>query len=308
LKPETTSQQYALVRTKRRVLSIVFILIALLGLGCWLVLRTAREPVYRGRSLGEWLDLDYLSVFRLNTNVLPGVSPSSINSSADKDAKSRAEAREAILHIGSNAVPVLVRRAVYSDSPFTRFTSKVPTNWADHFGYRQGYWLYAHRSTVYDYEARLGFEVLGPAAGAAAPGLVRLLHTAPTIEKRRLAVYCLTRIGPAAREALPDFVRELKHPDETTRIEAVTAVLDIAFDHNGWRCDPGSVPILIPELRQLLADPSTDFPRTALVLEKMGSNALPLTNAIVPWLNSTNAQIQSRVRYTLKCIDSETFK
>src|SRR2546426_4374026 len=121
----------------------------------------AREPVYEGKRLSEWLrDLD--------DNILA--------------ADSRNRAVDAVRQIGSNCVPTLVELLHSSDSWPKRKLMELVGNQSR---------IRFHFTTAQERRSRAirGIEVLGPAA---IPMLIDLLNDKATMST---AMICLSRVG-----------------------------------------------------------------------------------------------------------------
>jgi len=127
-----------------------------------------REPIYNGHSLSEWLH---------------AARPGYINPPAPP-----AEATAAVRHIGTNALPALLKWASYDP---TRLQSKLRpiVSGSDH-----------------PVDAEDGFRILGPVAGPAIPGLTRLAIKSSSDERVMRCARCLAYIGPEAVPALADIV------------------------------------------------------------------------------------------------------
>ena len=143
----------------------------IVGVGIWFIIRSA-EPSYEGRSLSSWLNTERAGRLSL-------------------------EAQIAIRHIGSNAVPFLMKK-LRSENPewkrsavayFERHQMDRP---AFRFAYRD--WSVAVA----------GFRAIGSAGSGAIPGLTTMLvDTNKTYE----AALCLAGIGSAAVPALTNALR-----------------------------------------------------------------------------------------------------
>jgi hypothetical protein len=150
------------------------------------------EPSCRGRGLSAWLR-DF---------------------GADQIER-RAEAADAVKHIGPKAVPFLVQR-LRSPNPALRRESRL-----EQWKRRALEWLSTHTKIKisagrrYDprQQALAGLDALGPAAKEALPALERLLRETPPDPR---AVYVVARIGPAG---LPLLTRALTNEERLVRLQ-----------------------------------------------------------------------------------------
>jgi HEAT repeat protein len=185
-----------LVKLRRRKLWI------LLGCGIAVVLIVMllreREPHYKGRSLSQWIAL--------------------LNNS-ERDGPQH-EAEGAVRHIGTNALPFLLRWIQYKEQPWrTRVGTlcyKFPEKVAGPLSR-----LVVGRGRERQDEAFSALYVLGPEAKAAIPILTRLAvnHTFVT----EPAMIVLAHIG---NEGLPPILTVLTNPGNPDRILAVIALSD----------------------------------------------------------------------------------
>lgn len=114
-----------------------------------------REPKYGGRYLSAWLR-DY-SRYQNMGDVGPG----------------RSKAEIAVRHIGTNALPYLLKRIRYERPEWmmkvARGADKIPGP------FRKWWWHGVVETHDYGSQARVGFEVLGADAAPAIPALVGML-------------------------------------------------------------------------------------------------------------------------------------
>jgi hypothetical protein len=172
---------------KRLRIIIMVVMILLVG---WLVVHDFRnrDPQYEGRTLSEWLE-DYQDSTRADT--MPGRFEASTN---------------ALKHIGTNAIPTLLRWAAAKDIPGVIR--------AEGFIHSLG-WENFHISNSLDKHsfAYCGFQILGQGAMSATPALVKLARTGP--ETFRLdAAACLIMIEPDKEKILPVLNELLEDPNE----------------------------------------------------------------------------------------------
>jgi hypothetical protein len=145
-----------------RMIATSLLVVLLLCVAC-LGLATS-EPSYRWRSLSEWVDINYQCHLAGPTRRL------------QEEDQDRAE--EAIRHIGTNALPTLLKMADHRTSAL-----RPAVVWLSQRGipawrlFPSSAWLDEDSVHLSAYTA---FRVLGPAAKPAAPALTALLHSGDT--------------------------------------------------------------------------------------------------------------------------------
>ena len=143
----------------------------------WVAWPREREPEYQGRKLSEWLQIYGESFYS---------SPSD-----DVALAKDREVKKAVQHIGTNAVPWLLRWLVQSSGPpevVKRLVRRIPLSFA------RTLW-----TTRLNSHALIGFSLLGPEASPAIPQLVTWLGDP---KKRKQAIHALGMIGEPALPAL----------------------------------------------------------------------------------------------------------
>jgi len=124
----------------------------LLTAACLVSVNRSKEPSYQGKSLSRWLD------------ELPDLVLSEFNADA------QIPAREALQHIGTNAIPFLLERIQAKDSTLKRKLIE----WAERHDVSA---LRFKRAELRREEAAVGLRLLGPRALPAVPVLVSLLQS-----------------------------------------------------------------------------------------------------------------------------------
>ncbi len=207
---------------------------SLAGVIAKLAVPTEREPEHGGRKLGEWLEL-YLQPFDRFTD--------------------GQEAAEAVRHMGTNALPWLLKWTDYEPPGWKRM---LWTN-APSVARRSGYFRLLNRpSDELRWLARFGFEILGPQARPALPevqrrmvdwgkpwrasiamqiyteiegqGGVPVLVSAlasTNANCRQSAAFCLATLGTNGSPAAPMLRSALNDPDPVVRRFAGTALQKI---------------------------------------------------------------------------------
>jgi hypothetical protein len=119
---------------KRVQIALAVVLVMLAGVTAWLGLRE-REPVYQGRRLSVWLEILH----------------------REKLAHLDDHAKQAIRHIGTNALPVLIERLRAHDTPLKQLIMK----WTQKQAFVHFHFNSADERRP---EAIWGYEALGPLA------------------------------------------------------------------------------------------------------------------------------------------------
>jgi HEAT repeat protein len=183
------------VKRARRILLVVAGAVAVLTVVCLLWPRE-HEPGYQGKKLSEWLTL-YSSGLPLGT-----------------DSPQKKAAREAVRHIGTNAVPVLLAWLDYDPSAWRRkltsAANRLPGHWDQSALLER---LLGGKAEMQARLAVLGFEILGPEARCAVPELGQLMLTR-TSQSGDMAVLALVLIG---KEGLPPLVAALTNSQALKR-------------------------------------------------------------------------------------------
>jgi hypothetical protein len=133
---------------RKKLAFFIVLLAALVGGLIWLAMPPP-EPSYQGKPLSYWLA-------RCEEN--GGMQDDS------KDPKI-IECRDAILHIGTNGIPVLLRMLRATDS-------RLKTTITDLAGKQDFIHVPIHTAEEHNIKAEIGFQVLGDLATNAAPALI----------------------------------------------------------------------------------------------------------------------------------------
>jgi hypothetical protein len=210
---------------KRRVIiaTVGFLLLVLIT---GIAIYTDREPTYAGRSLSQWLTQYERGSHRPNDPQL-------------------SEAEQAVGHIGSKALPTLLRW----------LREETPAKWKQNIIsalHNMGAQTLARRlaltptfsgpRTSYQTLAVYGFLILGPQAKPAIPELLRLAHV-PRIGSR--ACFALSRIGSDALPPLLALAAEEPAASRANVIPTIASMTELEVDLRP------AVPVLI----QALSDP-----------------------------------------------------
>jgi HEAT repeat protein len=227
-----------------------------------------REPAYKGQSLRVWIQ----PYFYATTGKL-----------VLKDSD------EAVRHMGSNAVPALLKMIRAEDSPLKL---KI-IEWT------QGRHLAAFKFQRTDdrkIDATCAFRALGAEGKSGVPELVRILGESRSITSQIAAEKALSGIGPAASKAIPALARATSSTNIFVRKAALEALKDI-------RASPEAA---LPVFTKFMSDPSSYIRRSALEgLIALGPQARPAIPEIVALLKSDDLGIRGDAAELLKQIDPD---
>ena len=139
-------------------------------------------------------------------------------------AKPWQDAQEAVRHIGTNAIPSLLRMMRAEDSVVRR---KLRAG-LGRFSFLQSHFVTAERR---HFEAMRGFRCLGPCASNAVPALIEIFkHARPGVpagNSSQTAFAAFGGIGPAARDAVPLLLQWVRDPDPAVRRDAIATLGEI---------------------------------------------------------------------------------
>ena len=265
---------------KRVYIALAILLVILAGVMAWLGLRQ-REPVYQGKRLSVWLEV-------LNREWKPSHPDDRL--------------AQAIRHIGTNALPVLIERLHGQDTELKRLL----VAWADKHECFRFRFKSAEERRI---EAIGGYQALGPLARGQVPRLSDMLDHDPFLNARHAAARVLGFIGPDARMAAPALLRATKDKDSGVRTCAFFALGRIQPDTE----------IAIPVLVAGLDDPYPGAQwQAAIALRQYGPEARAAVPALLRTLAAYNARalppaadlprhdpLNDAFRSALKAIDPE---
>ena len=183
-----------------RVLAIALLLVGtLLGSG---LLRhpLIEEPTFQGRSLSGWLEEGFPY--------------------PNQEGCDDAETDNAVLQIGTNALPTLLRLLQARDSD-----TKLRV-----VGLLQKQTFVKVRHTpdyILNGRAACAFRLLGPKARSAVPALVEICDRNISFYSQFYTFKALGYIGPAARDAIPALVKWATNSGCLVRLDAIEALADI---------------------------------------------------------------------------------
>jgi HEAT repeat protein len=249
---------------KRVQMALPVLLVVLAGVVAWQVLRL-QEPVYQGKGLSFWLESGYEAA------------------SWGRQGECQL-AEQAIRHMGTNALPILIKRLRAHETPLKRLLM----TWANK---QKRVRLHFKSADQRRYEAVRGYEALGPLASAQVMGLCDILANNPSPNIRYSAANALGFIGPAAKLAAPILLRATRDKDDFVRASALWALGRILPDAQ----------LTVPAVVALLDDPFDDVKQNAAIaLGNYGVAARAAVPALLRTLASNGAS-----GIALKQIDPE---
>lgn len=171
---------------KKRAGLMVLLLVAVIGGFIWLMM-PPKEPTYQGKALSWWLSR---------------FEDSGASIYDQKDPKAM-ECRDAVQHMGTNAIPNLLRILRAKDSAFKMAVVDLVE--------RQDY-IHVPFTSVEEQKrkAQLGFYLLGELASNAVPALVDIYTHPASEDSKAIADSTLTELYPVPCVAIPFWVRPEK--------------------------------------------------------------------------------------------------
>ncbi|MDB6064278.1 MAG: repeat protein [Pedosphaera sp.] len=259
---------------KRSRIALTFLLLAVIGGIAWLALRPSEpDPVYKGKRLSVWLE-DYVD---------PNSTSIAVTDSDETD--------EAVRRLGTNAIPILLRRLRAKDSTFTSllgFLSRKLHLFKVNF---TPAWLLQQ-------EGIQGFQALGSNGKAAVPELIRMYALISSQKNQNAVAAALGGIGPAAEDAVPILVGSLAdtRSDSRSRRSAIVALGHIHAHPE----------IALPALVKCLGDQNS-FARqhAAQAIGAFDSDAKLAVPDLLKLLTDSSVDVQGAARDAIKQIDPE---
>lgn len=212
------------VKRKRLVWFAALIVIATATL--YLLFANPREPLYKGKPLTYWLQ---------------GYLPNS------EHANSQSEADEAILKLGTNAIPTLLRLLHAKDS-------NIKIKVIDIAKKQRLFKIHFVPAWEWNLVAMRGFERLGASASNSVPNLVALFKENISEASQSCAARSLGALGPAAREAIPFLIEASGDVNRNVRHGAVLALAKIHAEPE----------VVVPILLARLSDPAEEVRLSAV--------------------------------------------
>jgi hypothetical protein len=269
------------VGTRKAIVSWTLLTVAVAGLA-YLYSQRSGEPVYQGKPLTSWLE-------QYGTNHWSG---------NHRDLEQ--EAKAALQHIGTNAMPIYLQMMTARESLLrVKLLTLAQKPWLAPF----------HITSVVEYRRQLdlrktlgsyGFVALGAEAKPFVSALIAL-NNATDQRTRYLAIFALSRLGPAASEALPEMIECLNDPDMTIRCEAATGLGEIHQEPEK------SVRILRDFIEKYRTDRNNMFASEDAIwsLGEFGAHAKPAVQMLLGLLNDPQEGVRNAATNALKNIDLE---
>jgi HEAT repeats len=264
---------------RKRQILLVVLAVAMIGGLVWGLLRQPSEPpepVYQGKKLSVWLDGYWIEGHGLQEEVAPM-----------EQAKRVAD--EAVLQIGTNAVPTLLRMLNVTDSPLRKLAY-----WTDEHD------CYHHKfatesALAQNMRAAMAFRALGADAKGAVPKLIVMYNRNQREGSQELAALALGGIGPPASNAVPSLLRVLTNAGLS------------GVPYNSFRAlgeihsEPEKV---IPVLVNYLKNPDVNVRRRAVQgLQAFGADARQAVPALTAALLDIDGYTRKAATNALKQID-----
>ena len=204
---------------------LVILFVAILGVLVWKAASPV-EPKYQGKRLTLWLE--------------GHVPTTSANPPFNSPEWKKAD--EALRHIGTNAIPTLLRMIRANDSVLKLKLLELARK-------QRLIGIHYRFAQTRNEEAEYAFRVLGAEAGDAVPGLIKIYEENVSPSSQMVAALALGSIGPPAKAAIPALLRNFTHTNADVRFYAVSAIYGIGDE-------PDSV---VPALRSVLKDPKVQW-------------------------------------------------
>jgi HEAT repeat protein len=240
------------------------------------------EPAYHGKSLALWLQT---------------YAPSS---SSGRGSSAWSETDDAVRHIGTNSIPVLLKMLRATDSKLKLQLIALAKK-------QQVMKIHFTPATECNIEASRAFIVLGDSAKGAVLGLVEIYNEANSTDSQSAAEEALGWIGPAANPAIPMLLSAATNSNNKVRASALWTLGEIHSEPD----------LCVPELIRALGD-SNDWAQISAahalgVFGAAAQSAVPalknLENFPVAtgkfWANSM--QVRFEARNALRKINPEVF-
>jgi hypothetical protein len=229
---------------RHRILIVSIVILVIVGIVVGIYWRRWSGPSYHGRSLRSWLEEGKRKWYESG------------------DAGSQ-PAKEAVQHIGTNAIPTLLRMFRATDSPLTKKLVALQNKFE----------FLPEPNTASDdhYLAIWGFNWLGSDATNAIPEM-RNIYRENIPDSSESAYEFLLAFVPAEEKSA--LLHEgLTNQNYEVRMTALDKFVDISTPE-----------VALPVLITALSDPVTlNQDEAAKRLRKLGTNALPAVPALVPF-------------------------
>jgi HEAT repeat protein len=227
-----------------------------------------REPVYKGRPLSVWLeDYDFSPVV--------GVTH---------------EADDAVRHIGTNAIPALLRLLRRSDPPpwkreLLDLADKLDLIKSQHVS-----------AWALNWRAASAFKVLGSEGRDGVPALIEIYNQNVSEWSRVYTVIALGGIGPAAKQAVPSLLQGMNSTDYPLHFACMRVLGQIHAEPT----------LVVPVLAKSLQDSDAKHRVTvAQALGNFGAEAKVVAPVLLQLLTDPDSSVRDAATNALKAIDPE---
>jgi hypothetical protein len=168
------------------------------------------EPVYEGKTLSEWLLVEYWSE---SMTASPYVGQIIVG-------HGNREAEEAIRGMGTNGIPTLLRLLRAKDSALkARAMSLLTRQRVIHVEYQPDH--------VWNNAASMGFKALGTNGYMGLPELIEIAKQRGSPLSQLLAIRSLGYLGPSAKEAVPSLLRWATNSNNNIRSVSINVLRQI---------------------------------------------------------------------------------
>lgn len=259
----------------------LFVIILLIGLVWFFACQPRHEPIYMGKSLTSWLQT---------------YAPSSPHGRGSREWN---QADEAIHHIGTNAIPILLEMIDQRDSELKLRLMDL---------LRKQHLVKVHfvPAAELNAEATKAFIALGSVAKGAVPDLLKMLNGNISTESLAAIEDTLGWIGPDARPAIPVLLQGATNSNSKVRANALWALGEIHTEPQ----------VCVPALVGGLSD-TDDWVRlsAAHALGMFGSDAQAAVYRLSQMTNlstgtgfslGTKLEVMLEARKAIKKIDPQT--
>jgi hypothetical protein len=183
----------------RRWIFIISLLCVLIGLSWVVASRHQREPVYRGKALTRWLE-NYIS--------------------SSRPSRAWNEADDAVRHVGTNCIPILLEMLEKRDSKLKlRLLALAQKQRFVKIRFIPA----AHQNIA----ASRAFIVLGDRARDAVPALMKAFEGNLSTDSQTAIADALAWIGPSAKPAIPLLLQAATNSNPRVRANALWALGEI---------------------------------------------------------------------------------
>lgn len=185
-----------------------------LAVATFILLKPSDEPYYQGRALSKWL-----AVFRGDVYF--------------QQSPEFAQVREALLNIGTNSLPYLLKWIRYEPPAWRgKLRRHLPGRISDNDTFQS--WLQGRDGKLASH-AHAAFAILGTNALSALPELEALMKdsSAPNTSARAISA-----LGSLGKSSLPSFEAALADPNQTNRYRIIGSIRAMARQEGTNTCLP----------------------------------------------------------------------